>query len=115
LAGVLWLAGIGSAAALTYELKRPLTLSGQVEVVPAPRVEWTPPPLDERASQAPPAVLALPAVTVVARAVRVHPAIPTPVAHPVAPAEPSPVDISQMRCKEWKELEMGSGRVQVCE
>jgi hypothetical protein len=112
---VLWLAGIGSAAALTYELKRPLALHGQVDAVRVPRSQGAQPPLDERASPAPAAVLTLPPVNVVVPAVRVHRVTPPRVAHPAASSEQRPVDISQMRCKEWSQLEMGSGRVQVCE
>jgi hypothetical protein len=115
LAGVLWLAGIGSAAALTYELKRPLALSPQVDVVRVPSAESAAPPLDERVSQAPTGVLQLPPITIVGQAVPVHRPMAPPMAQPAALPQRVPIDISQMRCKEWSELEMGSGRVQVCE
>jgi hypothetical protein len=103
-AGAIWLAGIGSAAALTYELRRPLSL--QEAKVPRASLFGTVPAADvENTTEVAP-VLYLPAATVVARTARLRAAAP--------PAKPF-VDISRMHCKDWQELQMGSGKVQVCE
>jgi hypothetical protein len=35
--------------------------------------------------------------------------------HLVAPIQKKPRDISAMGCAEWRDLDMGSGHVQICE
>ena len=106
-AGV-WFAAIGSAAALTYDLNRPLhAVSGaSQDTQGAPEsagtaTEAPSPPGTEPASP----VQMMPTFTVVGY---VHPRA----AHP---APKAPLDISKMHCGEWRGLEMGSGNVQECE
>ncbi len=97
-----WLSGISSAAALTYVLDRPL-------VPPATSLE------DARTRHASDvherrALLdsqLLVAVRPVARSTPPSRARPTP--------PPLPRDITQMTCAPPRELDMGSGRVQICE
>ena len=99
----MWLAGLGSAAALTYDLNRPLH---PVVVMSEPAV----PALDATSAEVvepAPSTLYVPEVTIVAMARRA----PAPVARRAAP----PVDISAMHCAEWRDLDIGSGRVQVCQ
>lgn len=105
-----WLAAIGSAAALTYDLNRPLL----PEPVTARLVE----PLHAAHSAAITEatsprehLLVVPTITLVAQNVqRTH----APVVNE-AVATPSLRDISQMHCADWRELDMGSGHVQVCD
>jgi hypothetical protein len=105
-AGV-WLAAIGSAAAVTYDLNRPLAVRGasqDTQGVPesaATPTEAPRPPVTALASP----VQMMPTVTVVGN---VHP-------RAVHPASKAPLDISKMHCGEWRQLEMGSGNVQECE
>ncbi|HEV3192572.1 MAG TPA: hypothetical protein VGY54_18815 [Polyangiaceae bacterium] len=101
-----WLAAAGSAAALTYELNRPLVEHPS----PAANVPGTsaasPLTLTDRADARESFVLQLPPITIVG-----------PVPHrPLATrAEKKARDISAMRCAEWRDLDMGSGHVQVCQ
>ena len=103
-----WLSGAVSAAALTYELRRPL-LPSTPSVV---SLERSSPPLTTTASgvleDATPNVLEIPVVTIVGRAVR-----PASRARARKPALPR--DIATMNCAGWRDLDMGSGRVQMCE
>jgi hypothetical protein len=103
-----WIAAVGSAAALTYDLNQPL----QWRTAPS---DASPPagasPVLAAVAPAAPvaareeAVLRIPTVTIVGR---IAPrAVPAPA--------PTTRDISEMRCKEWRDLDMGSGHVQVCE
>jgi hypothetical protein len=100
-----WVAGLGSAAALTYDLNRPLYYP--LTTISRPAV----PALDARSAtviepvQELQSVLYVPTVTIVAT-------IPRPAA--VRRATQA-VDISSMHCSEWRDLDMGSGRVQTCE
>jgi hypothetical protein len=99
-----WLAAAGSAAALTYELNRPLTVR---ETGSPPRpVFATARDTNVIRTSVPAPVLQLPTVTIAGRAA--HRAVPDRTSRP-------PTDIAAMRCKDWQELQMGSGRVQVCE
>jgi hypothetical protein len=99
-----WLAAAGSAAALGYELNRPLTF--KVTTLPMEAAFATARAAEGAMESNSIPVLHLPTVTIVGRAA--HRAI--------APARPAqPTDISLMRCRDWQELQMGSGRVQVCE
>jgi hypothetical protein len=97
-----WIAALGSAAALTYDLNRPLKL------------EVNPPPIEvasnpTRVVSAEPIsgvqqVLYLPPITILARY------------RPVGPrAQKTFEDLSGQQCTDWRELDMGSGHVQVCE
>jgi len=99
-----WVAGLGSAAALTYDLNRPMHLAGA-------RSPLAKPINAEQAAVAEPVlelqpVLYIPTITVVGQ-----------LPHgPGVTREPKPaVDISLMHCADWRELDMGSGRVQICE
>jgi hypothetical protein len=102
-----WLAAMGSASALTYELNRPLRLAPAASVVPAPphaAQEGVRAPAAERLPALAP-VLYLPLVTIVA------PRLPA-----VAMKAPSTVPESPpMLCSDWRALDMGSGRVRTCE
>ena len=113
MACAVWLSGAASAAALTYTLNRPLT-------PPAVLAESRPtggvPGLELFASAVPdvvqrqvPEVLQIPVVTIVGRTL-VRSAPPPPVAAPTVPR-----DITEMKCAEWRDLDIGSGRVQVCQ
>jgi hypothetical protein len=95
-----WLAAVGSAAALTYDLNRPLSFAGVA-------IEGAATPSGAEVA----APLAVP-VLYVSTLTRVG-AAPH---RPVAPGGRKPItEISQMRCADWRELNMGSGHVQVCE
>lgn len=101
-AGV-WIAAVGSAAALTYDLNRPLRwVSGATHVTAASQVAREAP--TETVSDSPP-VLYIPTITIVAQVPR----------RPVTASVPAAPAVSPMRCADWRELDMGSGRVQVCE
>ena len=105
-----WLAAIGSAAALTYELNRPLsgrlssaassTVTSSV-VAPSNLRRVTAPEVAQAQS-----VLYIPVITIVGQTPRRAPLLRGPnVAR----------DISKMNCADWRELDMGSGHVQTCE
>jgi hypothetical protein len=103
---IVWTCAFGSAAALAYVLDRPLIpretwVHGAAPSPPRSSVDDVIVPAAE-----PPSVLAIPPVTIVA-------APPRPIVKKVAP--PQTPDISKMSCAQWRPLEMGSGRVQVCE
>ncbi len=102
-----WLAAVGSAAALTYDLNRPLRSAGATleGAVAAPLVPVHA-ALSEPPSEPPVPVLYVSTPTIVRAAPR----------RPVAPGTTKPItEISEMRCADWRELNMGSGHVQVCE
>jgi hypothetical protein len=100
-AGV-WVTALGSAAALAFVLNRPLEPRAPIE--PLTAHESVGHLLDE---------------VTPANRVALMPPKPAPTVVHVAVARPRPapthVDIEQMRCDGWRELTMGSGRVQVCE
>src|SRR5580704_14554635 len=101
-----WIAAVGSVAALTYDLNRPLHFEGAPSTEVA-TPDQTPQPLAEPASVAPP-VLYLPTITIVGHRE----------AFPLAAPAPKPAkakDISEMNCGDWRGLDMGRGQVQVCE
>ena len=108
-----WLSGIASAAALTYELDRPLTPPpGTADLVVS---HVTAPEVIRDVGSA---TLEVPLVRVVGH-VRHAPALlarPAILAPPLTtpPALPTR-DIDEMNCASWRELDMGSGRVQICE
>jgi len=98
-----WVAALGSAAALTYDLNRVPNVAQSPEpavAVIAPRQAAPVKPAAE-----PQPVLTIPTVTIVAQAPRM----------PVAKVAKPRVDISAMRCSDWRSLDMGSGRVQICQ
>jgi hypothetical protein len=98
-----WIAALGSAAALTYDLNRPLYARGttgppievplnQTQLAPAKRISVAQPVLDVRP------------FTIIGRY------------RPTLPRVPKTFDnLSGKKCADWRELEMGSGRVQLCE
>jgi hypothetical protein len=102
-----WLAAIGSATALTYELNRPLSPSATSWTLTSSAVA----PSDLRNVTAPEgaqaqSVLYIPVITIVGQTPRREPLVREPkVAR----------DISKMNCADWRELDMGSGHVQICE
>lgn len=95
-AGV-WASALGSAVAVAFVLNRP----------PVPRIPTDPETAHVSSGQ-------------LEEAAPVDPLLDAPVtpAHRVLYSRPAPlasvVDIEQMRCDEWRDLQMGSGRVQVC-
>jgi hypothetical protein len=106
-----WTAAVGSAAALTYDLNRPLKWKGETPELSSPTGEASPQPVTVApVATAPSAaqeetVLQVPTITIVGR----------PPPRSVAAPAPTTRDISEMRCAEWRDLDMGSGHVQVCE
>jgi hypothetical protein len=99
-----WLAAVGSAAALTYDLNRPLRSAGAtIEGVPTPSGAQVAAPLvpAHAALSEPPSVLYVSTLPIVGAARHL----------PVAPGGRKPItEISQMRCADWRELNMGSGQ-----
>jgi hypothetical protein len=92
---VVWTIGFGAAAALTYDVTRPLPQIAAREVnMPMPsRAE------DKPAEE--PRHFVLPTVEIITRA-----QLPTP-----APARPA----HHVHCSEWKPLQQGSSSVQICD
>jgi len=100
-----WLSGVTSAAALTYVLDRPLAPSAASMATYQPRHAAELTDRSAAADEDP---------SVVVRAHRPGaPSTPTPRVHAVAPE--SPRDIQQMICAPPRDLDMGSGRVTICE
>jgi hypothetical protein len=100
-----WLSGVSSAAALTYVLDRPLTPSATYTPIYQPRHAAE---LNDRAAAADEEPSLAPRVA--------HPAAlraPAPREHAVQPE--SPRDIKEMVCAPPRDLDMGSGRVTICE
>jgi hypothetical protein len=101
----IWGLGATSAAALTYDLNRPLVprppAVGASIHVSAPEVV--------RQAGWDRSVLTIAPITIVSHRI----ARPIPVATPQQ-LETLP-DISRMHCADWRDLQMGSGRVQTCE
>jgi len=98
-----WVAALGSAAALTYDLNRPMHLAGATAQLAVP-IHAERAAVAESVLELQP-VLYIPTITVVGQ-----------MPHRPGVREPKPaVDISRMQCADWRELDMGSGRVQVCE
>ena len=105
-----WVAALGSAAALTYDLNRPLHEHRATSQLVESRLAEMPFDAPRQAVAAPvsepaPALYIIPTITIVGRTPR----------RAVPVSDPKPKDISQMRCAEWRELDLGSGHVQVCE
>jgi hypothetical protein len=97
-----WVAALGSAAALTYDLNHAPRIAQhsapEVNAITFPAAPIVP-------TAEPQPVLMIPTVTIVARAPRA----------PATKAWKPRVDIETMHCADWRSLDMGSGRVQVCE
>jgi hypothetical protein len=104
----LWISGAASAATLTYELNRPLVPEKRLTTT---SVEKSPPLAANIPGTATgfleSSVLQIPVVTIVGRAATSSPR-PRVV-------EPGPRDIGTMNCGEPRELDIGSGSVQLCE
>jgi hypothetical protein len=98
-----WVAALGSAGALTYHLSRPLPSADATPGMAAP-ANLGHGLIAEQVSELSP-VLYIPTITVVGQ--RPHRAV-------VTPEKNAATDISHMRCEEWRELDMGSGQVEVC-
>jgi hypothetical protein len=99
-----WVAALGSAGALTYDLGRPLQ--------PAAGAAWRlmEPVNANRAGIAEPVsdlspVLYIPTITVIGQLP--HRVVVTRLAEPAT-------DVSRRHCAEWRELDMGSGQAEVC-
>jgi hypothetical protein len=99
-----WFSGAVSAAALGYVMTRPLAPS--TSTVWSQMSAGSRPAQEARATEAP-YVLEMPVFTIVGRITARVPAaaVESPVAR----------DIAEMRCADWRDLDIGSGRVRVCE
>lgn len=97
-----WCAALGSAGALTYNLSRPLPSADETSR-PAEQANLGHAAAAESVSELSPA-LYIPTITVIGKLP--HRAI-------VAP-EPKPLDLRHMHCADWRELDMGSGQVELC-
>jgi hypothetical protein len=99
-----WIAALGSAAALTYDLNSTPNFASVTAQPTTPSA--TAPVAVARPASKTQTVLVVPTITIVGS---IH--------HSVAdtPKPQRPVDIDQMRCADWRELNIGSGHVQVCE
>ena len=97
-----WTSALASAGAVAYVLDRPLD----------PRLRTVPEMADTSFGN-------LLAGAGASEAIVDAPAASFTPAHRVLYSKPPPVatvvDIEQMRCDDWRELQAGSGRVQVCE
>ena len=104
-----WIAALGSAAGLTYDLNgTPHLASAHLANVtsrPATALAAAPPGTARPASEME-QVLFIPTITVVG-------SMPRLVVH--EPKPPAAPDISKMQCTDWRGLDMGSGHVQVCQ
>ena len=102
-----WLTGAASAAALTYELDRPLTpAKGTTDVL----LSKTPASEELRSEGVVP--VEIQATTIVGHR-HVAKRLPAPLIIPAT--APEPRDIDDMTCAEWRELDMGTGHVRICE
>jgi hypothetical protein len=101
-----WLTGAASAAALTYELGRPPTpADGTTDVL-----------MSKAAAPEQARPEGTIAVSPPGHALR-HPHVAPPLSapSPFTTTPPAPRDIDEMNCAEWRELDMGSGHVRICE
>ena len=101
---VVWIAALGSAAALTYDLNSTPNLASATAQPTTPSAA-APVAVARPASKTQP-VLVVPTITIVGS---IHHAVAN------TPKPQRAVDISQMRCADWRELNIGSGHVQMCE
>jgi hypothetical protein len=101
-----WGAGGIAATALAYDLSRtPAPRGHAVDVMP---IHVDAPEVVRHAGEERP-VLRIPPITIVGR----H--VPRPLGVTAAQKTESLPEVSRMHCAEWRELQMGSGRVQICE
>lgn len=98
---VLWAAGASAATALVYDLNRPLRPAVVEREQPT---EVLRPALTSAAEPGPLSMIYLKPITITALTPRPH----------VIPKTPRLPEISRMSCDDWRELDMGSGHVQVC-
>jgi hypothetical protein len=100
-----WIAALGAAGALAFTLNRaPRWTDSERQLAPlaaAPASEVLADPVSEL-----PSVLYVPPVTIVGHVQRPRASAPT---------LPPATDIARMHCTDWRGLDIGSGRVQVCE
>jgi hypothetical protein len=102
-----WIAALGSAAALAYTLNRAPHARDIVSQVEAPLATApAPAALAAESVSESPSVLYLPTFTIVGQVRRSLPSAPAP--HPAS-------DIAKMHCTDWRGLDIGSGHVQVCQ
>jgi hypothetical protein len=103
-----WTAALSAAAALSYDLNRPL----HVRSAAAPTERVTPPPLEQpvqvEIAASPPSVITMPTLDRITAEPRHRVAAPPP---KVTKAK----DLSDMHCADWRGLNMGRGHVQVCD
>jgi hypothetical protein len=99
-----WIAAFGAAAAITYELNRPLRSARATSQLDEPVTIAHAAIAESRAELQ--TVLYVPTITLVGRA---------PHRSTVTRAPKPMTEIAEMRCSDWRELDMGSGHVQVCE
>jgi len=101
-----WGVGAVSATALAYDLSRtPIPRGTAVDATP---IHVDAPAVVRHAGEERP-VLAIPTITIVGHGIARLPAVAAPQKIEALP------DISRMHCADWKDLQMGSGRVQTCE
>jgi hypothetical protein len=98
-----WLAALGSAAALSHHWSRASHLTS-VAGPSAPPLSAAPAAISEPGSELQP-VLYVPTVTI-----RRRPHGPSTLSSPK-----EAIGLSEMNCADWRGLDMGSGRVRVCE
>jgi len=98
-----WVAALGSAGALIYDLSRPLPSADATPRVAEP-ANLGHDAIVEQVSELSP-VLFIPTITVVGQ---------RPLRALVTAGKRPAIDISHMRCADWRELDMGSGQVEVC-
>ena len=101
-----WVLGAGSAAALTVDLARPPT--PRVTTLEDVAMLHTLMPMPVRHLGIDSTVLTLQPITIAGPRLRPHNLTPAPTSEPLP-------DITRMTCAPPRELQMGSGRVQVCE
>jgi hypothetical protein len=100
-----WGVGAVSATALAYDLSR--TPTPRARAVDVTTIHVAAPEVVRHAGWQP-SVLTIPPITIVG-----HRSAPT--LGIAAPQKTEPPDISRMHCADWRDLQMGSGRVQICE
>jgi hypothetical protein len=104
-----WIAALGSAAALTYDLNRTPRPASETSRPTTPSTA-APVAVVQRASEPQP-ILYIPTITIVGSIRRSVADAP----RPEGTADTKMRDISKMRCEDWRGLDIGSGHVQVCE
>jgi hypothetical protein len=103
--GGVWLVAVGSAAALVYKFNPPAELPGAGYQMASPIVAKHA-TVKGAVEEATVNVLRVPPVTIFGR-------YTPPPPRPATGAAPR--DIREMQCSEWRELQAGSGSVQICQ